>query len=266
MHSQRRRLQRARPAAAGPGESGRSVPGGPRGAVPELGPEIYTGWRASDIGIITERLERRLILDLASDVRGRSVLDVGCGDGALAVELRKRGAAVTGIDASDSMIEAARARAKAEGVDIAFQAAAVEHLPFPPESFDVAVAVTILCFVDDAAPAFREMARVLRPGGRLVIGELGKWSSWAAQRRIRAWLGSSLWRKGRFRTAAQLRTLAGQAGLAVEAVRGAVYFPRLGFAARLLAPVDATCARLTTIGAAFVALSAVKPADDGTIG
>ncbi|MDJ0947337.1 MAG: hypothetical protein QNJ94_00300 [Alphaproteobacteria bacterium] len=52
------------------------------------------------------------------------------------------------------------------------------------------------------------MARVLRPGGRFVIGKLHKWSSWAAQRRLRAWLGSALWRRGRFRTAGELGRLA----------------------------------------------------------
>ena len=115
-------------------------------------------------------------------------------------------------------------------------------------------------FVDDAAPVFREIARVLRPGGRFVIGELGKWSSWAAGRRIRAWLGSPLWRRGRFRTANELRGLAEQAGLVVKGARGAIYYPRWGLAGRLMRPCDLALGRLTMIGAGFVALSAVKPA------
>jgi SAM-dependent methyltransferase len=133
-------------------------------------------------------------------------------------------------------------------------------LPFSAESFDVVAAITILCFVPDAAPVFHEMARVLRPGGRLVIGELGKWSSWAAMRRMRAWLGSRLWRSARFRTARELRALAKQAGLEPETLRGAIYYPRCGLAARLLAPCDRALGRLTTFGAAFLALAAVKAA------
>jgi len=230
----------------------------PARALPDLGPECYAAWRASGIGATTERLERALILDLAGDVRGLRVLDVGCGDGALACELAGRGASVTGIDASAAMIDAAKARARRQQADVAFQVAGAENLPFPAGQFDLVTAVTILCFVADAGPVFQEIARVLRPGGRLVIGELGKWSTWAAARRIRAWLGSRLWRLGRFRTASELRRLAEQAGFAVEEVRGAVYYPRWPLAARILCRHDARLSRLTTFGAGFVALAAVK--------
>jgi SAM-dependent methyltransferase len=57
-------------------------------------------------------------------------------------------------------------------------------IPFDPGRFDVVVAVTILCFVANTAPVFGELALVLRPGGMLVIGELGKWSLWAAGTRV----------------------------------------------------------------------------------
>jgi ubiquinone biosynthesis O-methyltransferase len=228
--------------------------------IPELGPEAYARWRASEIGTITERLERQLILELLGDVGGGRVLDVGCGDGEFAVELKKRGAIVVGIDASAEMIDAAKSRSKLQNADIDFQVAMAEHLPFLAGQFDVVTAITILCFVDDAAPVFREIARVLRPGGRLVIGELGKRSTWAAGRRIRAWLGSRLWRRGRFRTASELRGLAEQAGLVVKTVRGAIYYPRWGLAARIMSSLDPVLGRLITVGAGFVALSAVKPA------
>ena len=233
----------------------------PACVIPDLGPNVYARWRASEIGAITERLERQLILDLVGDVSDCRVLDVGCGDGEFAVELTKRGATVVGIDASAEMIDAAKALSKSQNADIAFQVAMAEHLPFPAEQFDVVTAITILCFVDDAAPVFREIARVLRPRGRLVIGELGKWSTWAAGRRLRAWLGSRLWRRGRFRTANELRALAEEAGLIVKTVRGAVYYPRWGIAARVLSSLDPVLSRLTTIGAGFVALSAAKPGD-----
>jgi SAM-dependent methyltransferase len=223
-----------------------------------LGPELYAGWRGSSLGDITEALEDRLLFAVIGDVAGRCVLDVGCGEGALAVALQRRGAAVTAVDPSASMLAAAQSRARAEASPIALAGAAGERLPFADAAFDVVIAKTVLCFVQDAQPMVSEMARVLRPGGRFVIGELNKWSSWAAQRRIRAWLGAPVGRRGRFRTAGELRALARDAGLVVETVQGAVYYPRLAAAARLMARYDACFAHYTTVGAAFIAMAAVR--------
>ena len=136
------------------------------------------------------------------------------------------------IDASAAMMAAAQRRATRQGADISLQIASAERLQFPTEQFEIVTAVTILGFIKDAAPVFREIARVRKPGGRLVLSELGKWSPWAAGRRIRAWLGSPLWRQGRFRTARELYELAERAGLAVESVRGAIYYPPAGLAQR----------------------------------
>lgn len=222
-------------------------------------PSAYERWRESTLGRTTDALEKNLILDLIGDVAGKTVLDVGCGDGALAVELWKRGAKVTGVDATPSMIEAARKRAARQSADIAFEVATAQSLPFPPDAFDAVVAVTVLCFIEEGDPVFREVARVLRPSGRLVIGELGKWSSWAVERRIRGWFGSSLWRHAHFRTGPELRALAGEAGLVTNSLTGAVYYPRFGLAAGLLGPYDPMFSRVTTVGAAFLALAATKP-------
>ena len=228
-------------------------------ALPGLDPQVYAKWRASELGAITERIERRLMLELIGDVRGKRVLEVGCGDGALAVELAKMGAEVTGVDALERMIEAARERANRSGVPLSLHLGPAEALPFEGERFDMVVAQTILCFVADGSPAFGEIARVLKPGGRLVIGELGRWSTGAAERRVRAWLGSPLWKRGHFRTPGELRRLAERAGLVPGPVRGAVYYPRLGLAARWMSPIDAALGRLTKMGAAFLAISATKP-------
>jgi uridine phosphorylase len=101
---------------------------------------------------------------------------------------------------------------------------------------------------------------VLKPGGRLVIGELGRRSLWAAHRRLRGWLGHPAWRAAKFRTAAELGTLVSAAGLDVLEIRAAAYYPPCGIAARVLARVDPWPGRRTTFGAAFIVVSASRPA------
>lgn len=218
------------------------------------GPEAYRAWRASPLGHVTDACEAAALRPLIGDVAGRAVLDIGCGDGTLAAELARAGARVTGLDPDAAMLRVAAAR------DIALVQGRIEALPFATARFDLVTAVTVLCFVHDEATAWREMARVLRPGGALVIGELGRWNLWALRRRIRGWMGSRLWRSAVFHSAAQLRDAATAAGLVVEEVRGAVFHPPSATAARLTAGIDAALGRHTTFGAAFIALRARKPA------
>lgn len=223
------------------------------------GPEAYRAWRASRLGALTDRCEADALEPLLGAVAGRAVLDAGCGDGMGAIALVRRGAQATGLDPDPAMLAAARAHAEAAGVALPLVRGRVEALPFRDASFDLVLAVTVLCFVRDQGRAWAEMACVLRPGGLLVIGELGRWSLWAARRRLRGWLGSALWRAASFHSAGNLRRAAGRAGLAVEAVRGAVFHPPSATLARLTAPVDARLGRRTTLGAAFIALAARKP-------
>jgi SAM-dependent methyltransferase len=222
------------------------------------GPDAYRDWRASPLGRITDACEADALWSMIGGSPGRDVLDIGCGDGLFAAALADAGACVTGIDPDAAMLRAAAPRRA--GRDLHLVRGRIEALPFPDASFDLVTAVTVLCFVRDEATAWREMARVLRPGGRLVIGELGRWSLWALRRRIRGWLGSPLWRGAAFHSAGQLRRAAEAAGLAVEAVRGAVFHPPSAALAGLTARMDASLGRATTFGAAFIAVTARKPA------
>ncbi|MCB9762106.1 MAG: methyltransferase domain-containing protein [Alphaproteobacteria bacterium] len=224
-----------------------------------LDPGQYAGWRATPLGTITERLELDLVFDLAGPVEGRSVLDVGTGDGSYALEAASRGATVTGVDVDPEMLRAAAQRASAMNLELTLLEGRAERLPVDAERFDLVLAVTVLCFVEDPTAGFRELARVLRPGGRVVIGELGRHNLWAASRRVRGWLGSSTWRAAHVWTRGELRRHLREAGLDVEDVRGAIHYPPSARAARLLAPVDPWLSRAHAPGAAFLAVSAVRP-------
>jgi len=225
-------------------------------------PASYASWRESALGRITDSVEQDLILDLAGPVTGTRVLDVGCGDGVLALAFARRGAQVSGIDASPAMIAAARSRAERHAEHMNFEVGEAEALPFEDKTFDVVVSITVLCFVEDAKIAVQEMKRVLKPGGRLVIGELGRYSIWAAVRRLKGWLGSEVWKSARFRSPSELNRLAAQAGMIETSVTGAVFYPPEDFFARLLWRFDKKIGTWTTFGAAFLVLAANKPPQD----
>lgn len=222
-------------------------------------PLEYARWRDTRLGSVTERLERAAVLDLAGPLAGRDVLDVGCGDGTYGLAAARAGARVAAVDRSAAAVEAARRNAAVGDVALELHVADALALPFPARRFDLVLAVTVLCFVPEPRRAVAEMVRVLRPGGALIVGELGRWSTWAAWRRLRAWAGSRTWRAARFWTSAELRELLREAGLVPGRERGAAFHPPVGVAARLLEPIDPLLGRATRVGAAFIAVRGDKP-------
>ena len=226
----------------------------------QFGPDVYADWRVSSLGEITEALEHRLILRLAGTLQGRSSSMSAAVTARWPWSCAHNGAArVAGCDPDPRMVARARARAIHDDIRIDLAVARSQALPFPDNCFDVVTCITVLAFVPDADNAIREMARVLRPGGRLVIGDLGKWSLWAARRRIRGWFGAKMWRAARFRTAKELAAMAEGAGLTVGSIKGAIFFPPWTALARVMAPLDPPLGEVTTMGAAFVAVQATKP-------
>lgn len=177
-----------------------------------LDPEVYAQWRATPLGAMVEQAEMRLVFELAGPLSSKRVLDVGTGDGQYAIEATARGADVTALDSSAVMLRAAGARAASRGVTVRLQEGDVWALPFEDGRFDAVLAVTALCMVGNSAQPFREMARVLAPDGVLVIGELGRWSLWAAKRRLESIGRRTLWKSMYFWTPGELRRRSTEAG------------------------------------------------------
>jgi ubiquinone/menaquinone biosynthesis C-methylase UbiE len=102
------------------------------------------------------------------------VLDVGCGTGFLALQLARSGHRASGVDMADEMLELARDKATAAGVSVRFDVADAEQLPYAAASFDLVIERHVIWTLPAPEAALREWARVLRPGGRVVLVE-GDW-------------------------------------------------------------------------------------------
>jgi demethylmenaquinone methyltransferase/2-methoxy-6-polyprenyl-1,4-benzoquinol methylase len=107
----------------------------------------------------------------AIDARpGQRILDVATGTGLVASELAERGADVVGLDQSEEMLAVARERL---GDRVTFVRGEAERLPFADAEFDALTFTYLLRYVDDRAATMRELARVVRPGGRIGMVEFG---------------------------------------------------------------------------------------------
>jgi SAM-dependent methyltransferase len=121
----------------------------------------------TESNLINGHYARPAILELAGDVAGRRILDLGCGAGPLFEALRDRGAVVTGIEPSAKMLELAVQRL-GDGAALR-QADLKDPLPFPDDAFDDAVASLVLHYLEDWTAPLAELRRVLVPGGRLIV-------------------------------------------------------------------------------------------------
>lgn len=125
------------------------------------------------------------LLAMAAPAAGERVLDVACGTGLVAFEAARAvgpAGAVVGVDLSGQMVEAARLRASKKALaGVRFARMDAESLALPDASFDLALCALGLMYVPDPERAVREMRRVLRPGGRMVLAVWGERSrcGWA---------------------------------------------------------------------------------------
>jgi malonyl-CoA O-methyltransferase len=116
-------------------------------------------------------LEGPVVRARLGDVRGRRVLDLGCGTGRHALPLAEAGALVTAVDFSPGML--ARARARPGSDRVRFVVADLRRpLPFPDAAFDLVVSGLVLEHLPDLPAFFAEARRTLRPGGRAVVSTI----------------------------------------------------------------------------------------------
>jgi SAM-dependent methyltransferase len=128
-------------------------------------------WETGDFGQIARTIE-----NVADDFMSRQpvqagshVLDAACGTGNLAVLAARRGGVVCGIDIARNLIEQARTRAAAEGLQIDFHEADAEALPYGANQFDLVVSMFGVMFAPRPGVVTAELLRVTKPGGRVAL-------------------------------------------------------------------------------------------------
>src|SRR5919198_1239354 len=130
-----------------------------------------TMWGSGNYAAVAERISEsgELVVERAGVEPGMDVLDVACGTGNASIPAAEAGARVTGLDITPELFAAGRERAAKAGVEIEWVEGDAESLPFDDESFDVVLSTFGCMFAPRQDLAAREIARVLRPGGRIGI-------------------------------------------------------------------------------------------------
>ena len=200
--------------------------------------EPYDRWYESVEGAAVFAAEVACLRVAAPQIKG-DWLEIGVGTGRFAVGL----GVSMGVDASLPMLTIAARRG------VRAIAGNGENLPCPERSLDGILMVATLCFVEDAPRVLHECARVLRPGGALLIGHIPADGPWGQSYLQKAREGHPLYSHARFGTAEELRHSASTAGLTLKGAASTLFWPPGGTPER-----PPRIARGISAGAGFIGL------------
>ena len=179
-------------------------------------PEAYDRWFTTSTGSLVKRYEAELILDFLKPKPGEVILDAGCGTGVFTLDILSIGSQVIGLDISLPML--IHAGKKLKGFPFERVLADMSNLPFPESSFDKVVSVTAVEFIKDAKGAVKELFRVTKRGGCIVLATLNSLSPWASRRLAEAKERPTILEKAIFRSPDELLSLASVKGVAKTAI------------------------------------------------
>lgn len=193
-----------------------------------MNPEQYDAWYRTPRGAWIGDVEFRMLVGMLRAQPGDTLLDVGCGTGYFSRRFAREAAlTVTGIDPDREWLAYARQQAQPGEQFVEGRA---EQLPFEDRSFDGAVSVTALCFIDEQRHALQEMLRVTRR--RVVLGLLNRNSLLHRQVGRRGGVGG--YRGAHWHTPAELRKLFDGLPIANLELQSAIFLPGGGRIARLV--------------------------------
>jgi len=211
----------------------------------------YDDWYRTKTGRYVDRTEKWLVFSMLRTKSGRA-LDLGCGTGNYTLELKRRGFDVIGLDASEGMLRIARSK----GLNCIRGDA--YSLPFPDGSFDLVLSVTMFEFIHEPEKVLREIHRVLRPGGEVLIGTMNGRSLWFLFKRLKSIFVETAYRYARFYTPSELEGLLRKAGFINVESAGVIFFPSFWPFLGLAEKVDRKCYKKCKNFAAFIAVRGEK--------
>lgn len=139
--------------------------------------DAYDSYYQNDMGMKIDDLEKTMVGLFFNEFNHKDVLEVGCGTGHWTTFFAKQGFNITGIDISEKMIE----KAKSKNIpNTKFEVIDATNLPYDDESVENIICITSLEFIKDKDKALKEMHRVLKKNGTILIGALNKDSEWYA--------------------------------------------------------------------------------------
>jgi ubiquinone/menaquinone biosynthesis C-methylase UbiE len=183
-------------------------------------PDQYDRWFETPIGSVVKDCETHLVKELLAPQAGEFIVDAGCGTGLFTLDMLTSGARVAGLDLSLSM--AIRAAARFRWLPFNPLVSDMLALPLRDGTFDKAVSVTALEFIEDARSAVEELFRATKKGGVIVVATLNSLSPWAARRKREAEEKETIFSKAFFRSPEELLALAPFPGI----VKTAVHFQK----------------------------------------
>jgi ubiquinone biosynthesis O-methyltransferase len=186
-------------------------------------------FRSNPIIEYEQQMRSNAVLAGAAPLGGSTVLDIGCGDARDIVPMLEAGATVVGVDLSEGMIRQARLELESRGHhNVTLEIGDVTALQFGAGTFDTVICSEVIEHVPDAAGALREIYRVLKSGGRIVLSTPNR-RSWYGFDRYVMWQGllRRLWKHpfDQWRSKEEMCALLENAGFTIRYVATTCYVP-----------------------------------------
>lgn len=135
--------------------------------------KIYDSWYQTTMGNYVFIKESTLLSEMIGDVSGKTLLEVGCATGIHSRFLLREDNEITGVDISKEMIKEAK---QFQTDNLHFEVMDALHLRFEDNCFDIVFSATMIEFIVDKEALFKELFRVVKPGGKVVVGTIQKGS------------------------------------------------------------------------------------------